>query len=227
MTTAALPDLERLVLQMKDTLFARLMRRAQKAALAEWRDRTTAPGLAARFTDAGAKVYGYGERGRYYYGHKGMLPDYVKTGRLRDMLLKRKPRSSNAGGDDVRTRIAYGGGVLNFLTTIGPVISEKREVTRVAITIDAYTYKHHKTGALVSVAAYPSTRRRIRYAYQRASESYAAAFGRFDRDRPWIAKRVDELFLLMFRRLALKPDGTLKTSAVSPQDDALGGGNGG
>lgn len=217
-----LPDLQRLVDQLRGDLFARWMGRAQKGALIEWRDRTQAPGLAARFTFAGNDFYGFrGHNGRSYFVQKGRLPDYVKTGRLRDMLAKRKPRTIRGSKADVTTRLAYGGGALNFLANIGPILSEHKEVTRVPIVVAGYAYKHHKSAKIVVVPAHPSTRRRIRWVYERSSESYADAFGRFDRDRPWIANRVGELFLVIFQRAALTKGGQLRSAVLEGADRGI------
>lgn len=212
--SSLLPDLQHLVDQLRGDVFARWMARAQKGALIEWRDRTTAPGLAARFTFAGNDFYGFrSQHGRSYFVQKGRLPDYVKTGRLRDMMKARLPRTVRGTGD-VTTRLAYGGGALNFLTAIGPVIGEHKEVTRIPVTVAGYSYKHHRSGAIVVVASHPGTRKRIRWVYERSTESFADAFGKFDRDRPWIANRVGELFLAIFRAAALTKRGELRSSVL-------------
>ncbi|MES2340006.1 MAG: hypothetical protein V4537_18080 [Pseudomonadota bacterium] len=225
-TTNPLPDLERFVDQLRGDLFARWMARAQKGALIEWRDRTTAPGLAARFTFAGNDFYGYhgqdhdvGSRG--YMQKKGFLPVYVKTGRLRDMLAKRKPRTIRGSKADVTTRLAYGGGALNFLSNIGPILNSHRETTRVPIVVAGYSYKHHKTATIVVVPGHAATRKRIRLVVERSSESFADAFGRFDRDRPWIAARVPELFMKIYERAALTKGGTLRSSVLEGTDSGV------
>ncbi len=88
---------------------------AQKEALILWRDRKSAPGIAARFTKAGATYYGFTPRSTKYNKRKGGLPDFTYTGKLREMLHGRKPRSITAGNSDMAvTRLAYGGGALNF-----------------------------------------------------------------------------------------------------------------
>jgi hypothetical protein len=221
-TTNPLPDLQRFVDQLRGDLFARWMARAQKGALLEWRDRAIAPGLAARFTFAGNDFYGYrGQHGRSYFVQKGRLPDYVKTGRFRDMLAKRKPRTIRGSKADVTTRLAYGGGALNFLTNIGPVVGEHKEVTRVPIVVDGYAYKHFKTGKIVVVASHSETRRRVRWVYERSSESFADAFGKFDRDRPWIANRVTELFQVIFQRAALTKGGQVRSSVLEEVDGGI------
>ncbi len=218
-TANPLPDLQRLVDQLRGDLFARWMARAQKGALLEWRDRMQAPGLAARFTFAGNDFYGFkGQHGRSYFVQKGRLPDYVKTGHFRDMLAKRKPRTVRGSKVDVTTRLAYGGGVLNFLANIGPVIGEHKEVTRVPIVVAGYAYKHHKTAKIVVVPGHAATRRRIRWVFERSSESFADAFGKFDRDRPWIANRVGELFQVIVQRAALTKNGTIRSSVLEEAD---------
>ncbi len=217
---SALPDLEALVAQMKAGFFSRLMRAAQKQALTEWRDRREAPGLAARFTDAGHTFYGFGQRWGHYWLKKGSLPDFVKTGRLRDTVLKRKPKSKNAGGTDVVSRIAYGGGALNFLVNVGGITNISRVTERVPIVVAGYAYKHHKTGSIVSVAGHAATRKRIRTVVTRSSRSYADEYGDFTRDRPWIAQRVGEVFGELFKRTALTKGGQLKSKAMRGEGDA-------
>ena len=111
MTTAPVfKDLDGLVKSLKGDLFSRWMRRAQKQALTEWRDREQAPGLAARFTKMGADFYQFARR----LSRKNK-PAFVKTGGLRAMLLKRKPKAKSGQGTDVVTVFKYGGGALNLL----------------------------------------------------------------------------------------------------------------
>lgn len=219
--TDPMPDLTRLVAQLRGDLFRRWMARAQKAALIEWRDRTQAPGLAARFTTAGNDFYNFrGLHGRSYYVQKGRLPDYVKTGRLRDMQAARRPQTIRANDGDVVTRLRIGGGALNLLTTIGPVIGETREVSRVTVVQSGYSYAHHKTGATVTVAAHPTTRQRIRWKYERASESFADAFLKLDRDRAFLAEATERHFRAIVRGAAMTKGGTIRSSVLEGVDRA-------
>jgi hypothetical protein len=137
------------------------------------------------------------------------------------MLAKRKPRTIRGTKADVTTRLAYGGGHLNFLANIGPVIGEHKEVTRVPIVVAGYAYKHHKTAKIVVVPGHAATRKRIRWVFERSSESFADAFGRFDRDRPWIAARVPELFMKIYERAALTKGGTIRSSVLEGADSGV------
>lgn len=225
MSDASLPDLTALVQQLKGDLFVRWTRRAQKAALIEWRDRRESPGLAARFTAAGSAFYGFGERPTKYNRGKGSTQDYVKTGDFRDSLKLRKPRAIRGTGDTVTTRLRYGGGVLNFLTKIGPMTNEARIVERIPVQIRGYSYRVQmnldKTGGReITVRGHTAQRQRIRRQVTRSSTSYAAEFGRFVKDQPWIAQRTAELFAEIVRKAAFTKGGKLKSSVLQEVDDA-------
>ncbi len=219
--TNPMPDLQRLVDQLRGDLFHRWMTRAQKATLIEWRDRQDAPGLAARFTFSGNDFYGFkGQHGRGYFVQKGRLPDYVKTGRLRDMQAARKPETVRGSGTDVVTRMRIGGGSLNQLTTIGPVISEAKQVQRIPTMIRGYSYPHHKTGTMVTVAAHPSTRRRVTWHYTRSAVSFADQFLDLTKDRQWLADRVRYHFERIVSSAAFTKRGELRSSVLKEVDDA-------
>lgn len=219
-TAPAYVDLDTLVQQLRGDVFARWMRRAQKAALLEWRDRIQPPGLAARFTKAGSAFYGFGERTQKYNKSKRGYPqDYVKSGGFRRQVLKRRPRSFR-GGTAIVTKLAYGGGVLNFLTGIGPVTSQAVIKSVQSVPVSGYTYRHPKTGTAVTVQ--PRARLQITTVGkpQRSSVSYADEFGRFMRDRPWLATRTLELFKLIVTRGAFSKRGKLRSTVLEEVDSA-------
>lgn len=221
MTTAdvAFKDLDAFVQQLRGDLFARWMRRAQKAALLEWRDRKDPPGLAARFTAAGAAFYRFGPRSSYGVLNriKGGTQHYVLTGGTRDMMAKRRPTAVR-GTQDIVSRLKYGGGKLNFLTNVGAVTGRNVVRWRETVAVAGYTYKHHKTGATVSVSPGTSNRARKKVTFTRSATSYAADFGRFLRDSPWIADRTAVLFREIIRRAAFTKGGMLRSNMLQEVD---------
>jgi hypothetical protein len=154
-------DLDGLVKSMRGDLFARWMRRAQKQALVEWRDRTEPPGLMARFERAGIGFYGFSARAR---PRKGGY--YVRSGALREQMRKRKPFAKNKRGTDVVTVFKYGGGALNFLTDKKGIKGVTRQVMSVSVTRQAVTRSAHsyqRQGHLYARAGGPVRA----YTYQR------------------------------------------------------------
>lgn len=225
MTAAIYQDFGALVAQLRGDLFRRWMRRAQKAALLEWRDRKAPPGLDARFTKAGAEYYGFGNRKHrkpflanvWYYSH---------SGDLRAMMHGRRPRSLRSD-TQVVTRLKFGGGALNFLTKLTPVRSISRELHSGVAGVSAYDYTRRvkSTGVRINVTVPKHLANWKRYVrvYHRGGQSYAAEFGDFSKDREWISTRTGALFLRIFRRGVLARDGSLK-SAPFAELDAEGGG---
>lgn len=230
MTTAPVfKDLEGLVKSLKGELFSKWMRRAQKQALTEWRDREQAPGLAARFTKAGEQFYNFSKR---LFRRK--LPAYVHTGALRDMMKRRTPKALNNRGTDVVTVFKYGGGALNFLGTIQgvksisvtrvPITVNMPAVNRKASTVRRYTVPggtvtHEHSVRAHSVRAYSFTRQATKKTVITASKSYAAEFAEFTRDQAWISKRVGVIFSMIARRASVdKKSGGIKSSVLENQD---------
>jgi hypothetical protein len=73
-----------------------------------------------------------------------------------------------------------------------------------------------------SVAGHAANRKRIRWVFERSSESFADAFGRFDRDRPWIAARVRRAVPGDLReRAALTKGGTIRSSVLEGADNGV------
>ncbi len=200
----SLPGLEALVFRLKGKTLISLLRKAQRQVLMEWRDRRASPGIAARFTTAGEKFYAFGQRWGGYWRKKGSLPDFWKTGRLRDMNLARKPRAVNGTGATVITRMKLGGGPLHNLTTVGGITNLQRVVDRSPVVVSPYTYTHARTGTLVSVAQSQQVRTRTRLVVERSSRSMADEFIDTVRDRPWIERRADQVIGKMMRELIRK-----------------------
>lgn len=201
MSDSATPDIDALIAQLKDNIFTRWMKAAQRQALKEWRDRMVAPGLAARFTREGDTFYGFTPRYGKTDARKGYLPDFVKTGSLRDSMKNRKPLSQN-GISDAITRMKYGGGALNFMTDKRGVKEELRvPVTKVA-SIGNYT--RVVQGATVNVTAYTAERKGIQVQIQHGTKSYSAEFAEFSKDAPWIKERVNQIFGEIVRSATMK-----------------------
>lgn len=174
---------------LRSDIWDRMYATAQRRALIWWRNRRVAPGLAARFTVSGATYYGFGERRFKPYRTK---PYYHVTGSLERLVLSRRPRTSRRSGTVV-TQLAFGGGRLNFLTSAQhrPVVGWKTETRTVG----------NRT----------STRR----VPVRGGETYAAAFGRFNRDRPAIEARVQVELRRIMRATAFdKRTGRIKNSLL-------------
>jgi hypothetical protein len=188
---------------LRSDVWERYIALAQRNALLWWRNRRVAPGLAARFTISGATYYGFGQR---RFNPFTVKPYYHVTGRLEQMLLKRMPRTSRKSGT-VETRLAFGGGSLNFLTTPQqrPVVSwTTRQTTTVVQRRDGTT-----TSSVSS--------RRVPV---RGGDTYAAAFGRFTKDRPVIEARVAIELRKLVRQRALTKKGNWRASVLRPLREA-------
>lgn len=214
-----LTHLMKLAETLRGDVFARWMKRAQKAALIAWRDRKIMPGLAARFTREGASFYRFSPTPNRYAKSKGNLPEYVKTGRLRDLMRTRMTRSKH--GADVVTSIRFGGGPLNFLTAIGGVVTTRKDKVTGTELVNAYSYpRRTKAGATVtiSVASYGRRYSRVRTTLIRSGISYAAQFGDLSRDREWIRVRSLVEFRRILRGAAFDKNGVLKSTVLEPLD---------
>lgn len=209
-STAPLPDLDALAKQLSAGVFSQWMRRAQRVALIEWRDRTQPPGLMARFTPQGTDYYDFPARN--YDKHRRLKRYYQHTGAMREMMEKRKPRS-NRDKDEAVTTLAYGGGALNFLTKVGGIESMQTVSERVAVSVGAHTRK--RKGENIQVKASTQTRTVRSLKVTRRASSYAADFGRFVRDRPWIADRTAEVFREIVRKALIGKNGKLRSKAFA------------
>ena len=221
-----LDSIEKLVDQMDGELFVRLMKRAQKMALIEWRDKRTFPGLMDRFTKEGARDRDFLPRLKATDRRKHGLPDYWNTGALRMALLRRQPHSENRGSGrgnfEAVTRLKYGGLSLNALTTKFGVISESKTPIVIQSTIKGYT--QHRRGAgggqiTVTVKSYIQPRKSFHHQVVRGGVSYSAEFADITRDTPWIKARVEHHFRQIIAGLRLR--GGLIVSDYHPEFDAF------
>lgn len=215
----SLPDLDSLAQQLKSGLYLRYMRAAQKMALLEWRDRTAAPGLAARFVYANRKIYNFADRTGRYDQRKGYLPDYVFSSALRDAMKTREPVSVNGGGTEAVTRMKYGGGHLNFLTTKrgshGPPTISRMDIN---VAIQPYTktqVRDDGSATVTAVSGYTQVRRNRKVTtWNMSPDSYSAEFGRFTLDAPWIKARTLDYFRQIVRGMVWR-FGKINNSALN------------
>lgn len=215
MANEVMPDMEQVIAQMRAGIFTRLMRRAQRMALIEWRDRKAMPGLAYRFTHEGNKAYSFSARSLKYNKSKGFLPDFVRTGALRDAVLARKPHSVNGGGEAV-TRFKYGGLSLNFLTSKYGTAAVSHSTSRAMITVESYSRKTDK-GTAIEVKGYQRSQVIHHTTRTKVTRSMADEYGDFSRDASWLRQRVGELFRDLVRTVAIR-NGKLKSSYAEASD---------
>lgn len=204
---------------LRSDIWDRYVALAQRRALIWWQQRRVPPGVAARFTSAGISYYGFGRRGRKPYS---LPPYYHVTGRLSRAILARKPKTSRSTGHVV-TRLAFGGGALNFMTTpsMRPVtgwVRSTRTITE-AFTVGAYTRPWRRgSPTTVKVSGYSVSRQRTvgRSKPVRGGETYAAAFGHFNKDQRAIELRVAIELRKIVRTRALTKSGDFRTSVLRP-----------
>jgi hypothetical protein len=207
---------------LRSDIWNRYMAAAQRKALIWWRDRTVPPGLAARFTNAGADYYKFGRRLRK---PSSLRPFYMVNGDLMRAMAARKPRTRQASknGGVVSTQLKFGGGALNFMTTTGkpdmrPVTGWTRTTRAVTESFNVGSYtRATKAGGSVTVQSYSMTRVRTvsKSKPVRSGETHAALFGKFTRDAPAIQARVQVELRRILRRTAFdKRTGMLKSGLL-------------
>lgn len=209
-------DLLTLVEFLRGDLYVRFMRRAQKQALIEWRDRSNPPGLDARFTEEGKSFYDFSRRQRPRRG-KGY---FIHSGALRRMMKTRQPRSLNTRKDTVVTTMKYGGGALSFLVDVRGTRSISRSHTVAAVQVRGHTRRGiGGIATIVQVKTYSQQHRIDKTVRNKASLPYSAEFARFIRDQAWIEKRTGQLFLMIVRRAVLdRRTGGVKSSMLEGLD---------
>lgn len=204
-------DTAELIRQLRDDIFVRIGRKAQKQALLEWRDRGSAPGLAARFTLRGRSFYNFSRRKGE--GQVPRKPAFYASGSLRNALLRRAPKARTKSKAYVETYIKYGGGSLNFLTAPNQRGVVKTgdgvrfysvsmpPVTRVAHTLTVRGVGYYRSGG--SVRGHTARRTQKYKTFSLSARTYAQEFAEFGRDQPWIERRTNELIEYIFRKTAL------------------------
>jgi hypothetical protein len=222
-TGAGVAQLRALSDVCRSDLWNRWVAQAQRRALIWWRDRRVCPGLAARFTTPGIAYYGFGRRLR-----KPSLqpPYYVVSGRLERALLARRPKTTQASRNAgvVVTRLAYGGGVLNFLDrpNTRPVTGWTRQTTDRSESYSVSSYTRATRGGSITVAGYAMQRTRTttRVTPQRGGLTYAAAFGSFVKDRAAIEARVAVELRRIVRASALTKTGDIRQAVLADRQGA-------
>jgi hypothetical protein len=211
------PDIDALTRQLKGDIFRRWMRASQKQSLLEWRDRKTSPGLAARFVEDGAQYYRFSNRLYKTSRAKKFAPDYVKTGKLRDALLKRIPHAVNNGSDEIVTTFKYGGLAFNFPNmNIQGVLGENKSRVVESVHVSGY-YRQNKGGTTSHINAFIQERHTTKHTVTRGGGTYAQQFAEFARDSVWLKNRTDVIMLAKVQNMSLK-GGKLGTSYKTSSD---------
>jgi len=219
---AAMQELRTIENLIRSDIWSRWMALAQRRALVWWQQRRVPPGVAARFTCAGISYYGFGSRTRKPYS---LPPYYHVTGSLERALLARKPKTSRSTGQVV-SRIAFGGGSLNFMTTASkpdmrPVTGWTRETRTITESFNVAAYSRTWRGGsstVVNVQAHTVTRQRTvsRSHPVKGGDTFATTFGRFTRDRPVLEARVAIELRRITRKSAYTKKGDFRASLFAP-----------
>jgi hypothetical protein len=134
------PQLAAMTKDLKDGILTRILKAGMRSGLTKWRDKY----VPLRFSKQAHNEYGFANRSVSYSKRrlkgskgvfKGALPDFVYTGRLRDSLLKRKPRATKSETGSISYKYSIFGGVMNLLGGqrgyFREVTSTKRQVKKV------------------------------------------------------------------------------------------------
>ncbi len=224
--SAGIQELRRIEGMIRSDIWSRYVAKAQRQALVWWQHRTVPPGVKARFTVAGVAFYGFGRRARKPYS----LPPYYKhTGALERAILARRPTTSRATGQVV-SRLAFGGGTLNFMNTTSR--PDMRGVTGWTVksrtisehfTVPSYTRSGRRgSSTTVTVSGYSMTRQRTvsRGTPIRGGDTFAATFGRFTKDRPILEARVAVELRNLVNRAAYTKSGDLRAALLRPLQES-------
>lgn len=198
---------------------------AQRRALIWWQQRRVPPGVAARFTVAGAKFYGFGPRLR----KPSLIPPYYTvTGEMERTILARKPKTKQASKNSgvVESRLAFGGSWLNVMDRenfrqIQGYVRVSRSTTE-SFNVASYTRKT-RSGSTVKVEGYSMNRTKTfgRWTPERGGDTHAAIFGKFAKDAPAIQARVAvELRRIVQRSAYDKRTGRIKSSLIPSASEA-------
>lgn len=224
---AAVQELRRIEGLIRSDIWNRYVAKAQRQALVAWQQRSVPPGVKARFTVAGVAFYGFGRRGRKPYS---LPPYYHNTGALERAILARRPTTSRSSGQVV-SRIAYGGGTINFMTTtsrpdmrgVTGWVHRARTISE-HITVPDYTRPWRRgSSTVVKVSGYSMTRQRTvsKSTPIRGGDTFAAAFGRFTKDRPWLETRVAVELRRIVNRAAYTKSGDVRTALLRPLQESV------
>jgi hypothetical protein len=218
------PQLTSLVAELRQDTATRWAWRALRAATLEHRDRERPPGVAARFTAAGERYYGF--KGRHRATARGLRSQpprktlYVASGALRAGLLRRTYRRLPKSQERVGFRLTLRGGAMNFLAGLRPVLGQTQTLGLSSSLIAAFPVRAHQRGGR-PVSAYQAPARQVTRlavtgaSLTRAAESWADQFGWDARDLRWIGQRYRVNFLRILRSAAVSKKGRLKAAFVS------------
>jgi hypothetical protein len=144
------PQLAAMAQDLRGGILTRIVRAGMRQGLTEWRDKY----VPLRFSHAAKSIYGFSNRSAPYAKRrvknqrsvfKGSLPDYVYTGKFRDSLLKRKPRTKATDGGIATGRFSIFGGAVNLLGQFKGSISEVTRTERITETVK----QHRRSGHVV------------------------------------------------------------------------------
>lgn len=222
-----LPELQAVVEAMAPDRWRTIMAKAQRAALATWRDRKEHPGLAARFERSAYRAgvsYGYALRrgdARRQAANRLRTPQrpYHASGALATMMSKRKPKTKRSDGSgQVRSNLAIGGGALNFLGQKYPATYQLAVVRTTQIvpasSVGSYTTASGRTVSGYRRAAYVRQVTERRYTASPSGTSYLAEWANTAADQAWIAHETQRLFLAGVRDALFTKTGKRRGMAV-------------
>lgn len=202
---APLAQLTAMTHDLSEKYIRNIVRLAQRAAWMEYRDNKVFPGAAFRFTKSAKGVMGFSHRSFKHDKRKGHLPDYVFTGRFRDAVLARNPKTSQEGAI-VRTKFSIFGGVMNLLTAKSGVESS----AQIKGLVKRYAHQRRaKSGNIVSVREYMQ-RGFIRG--NPSGKSYAEEWGFRPEEVAWVGQRTDAIGTQLYNATAFDKNGNLRTN---------------
>jgi len=200
-----LPQLATMVDELGEKYIKSLLRLAQRGAWLEYRDSAIFPGARFRFTKNARQPMGFSYRSRRWNRRKHDLPDYVFTGRFRDSVLNRNPKTT-VTDNVVSTKFSIFGGAMNLLSAKSGSMNAAEGKGLVQRTAHQ---RRSRTGKMVSVRAY-SQRGFTRGAP--SGRSYAEEWGYRPDEIAWVGRRTDQLGTALYNATAFNKKGNLRTN---------------
>lgn len=237
MAEVVLRDLSEVVDQIRVEVIERNTKRAQKQAWLSWRDRKQYPGLRHRFSRGTREQYGFSERDPRYtrrrvagtsfwdrarsYVEKGALPPYVYTGRFRNSLLRRKPKTPrDSAGGMITTRFTIFGGVLNLLGADKQrgLLRWREEITREIRWRGPYTRRSRNGGQHI-VRRHQFLYRSTEITSTPSPKTYAEEWAFQEGEVAWVRSEVDRVRQELLQKAVFTKKGKLKKSALARRID--------
>lgn len=219
------PDLYAVLDLLRSDIWLRWMRKAQKLALEEWQMRKKWPGLQARFRRENTQEMGLGDPLRFKGSGASRRNNhpFFRTGSLFKRVMWAKPKAKTTSKTKAKTVLSYGGGALNFLRNVRPVVGRAAQQVSSVVQVPGHQVAAHTRrtgGRSVGVDAhqrnaYAMTRTYTKYVPTYAPKSYAEAYEGGPEDNEFIAERTEFYFMEIVRKAALTKTGKLKVSFVS------------